>query len=239
MIYRRDVVKSAAMFAAGGLSLAKLVAAAPGQDAKALLESVVQRYASISSYQDSGSVTRYDGGESPYRIDFTNAYKSPSLFRFAFAVPHPYPPLRNIVAHYVLGFDGSAAYFRMKPQDQPETKEASRHVGLAIANGTGISSGAAHTISRLLLPDVGGLSILDLVDMQSTEVATIADVTCLSVTAQHPRGGEWKLWIEQDTLLIRKMTVRHDPDSESFSEEVHDDIRVNEPIDDREFSADT
>jgi hypothetical protein len=237
MMYRRDVVKSAAIIAAGGLSLAKFAAAAPGQNAKAPLESVVQRYASISSYEDTGSVTRYDGREAPYKIDFTNAYKSPSLFRFAFAAPHPYPPLHDIVTNYVLGFDGSAAYFRMKPQDQPERLEAARSVNLAIAKGTGISSGAAHTISRLLLPDVTGLSILDLVDLQSTEDATIAGVRCLSVTAQHPRGGEWKLWIEQDRLLIRKMTVRHDPGSESFSEEVHENIRLNGPIDDRQFSA--
>ena len=225
------------MIAAGGLSLAKLVAAAPSQDAKALLESVVQRYASISSYEDTGSVTRYDGSVEPYRIDFTNAYKGPSLFRFAFATPHPYPPLHHIVTRYVLGFDGSAAYFRMKPQDQPERLEAAQSVSLAIAKGTGISSGAAHTISRLLLPDVTGLSILDLVDVQATEDATIAGVKCLSVTAQHPRGGEWKLWIEQEGLLIRKMTVRHGPDSESFSEEMHEHIRIDGPIDDRQFSV--
>jgi hypothetical protein len=228
------------MIAAGGLSWPKLVVGAPGQDAKALLESVVRRYASIRSYQDSGTVTQYDGRESPYRIDFANAYKSPSLFRFAFAAPHPYPPLHNYVIHYVLGFDGSAAYFRMKPPDQPQTKEASQNVGLAIAKGTGISSGAAHTISRLLLPDVGGLSILDLVDVRATEDATIAGVQCLSVTAQHPRGaGEWKLWIEKDTLLMRRLTVRRDPSGASFTEEVHQEIRVNEPIDDRQFSADT
>jgi hypothetical protein len=237
MMHRRDIVKSAAMLAAGGLSLGKLVAATPAQDAKALLESVVQRYASMSSYEDTGAVTRYDAGEAPYRIDFTNAYKSPSLFRFAFAAPHPYPPLHNLVIHYVLGFDGSAAYFRMKPQDQPERVEAPRSVDLAIAKGTGISAGAAHTISRLLLPDIGGLSILDLVDARATEDATIADVKCFSVTAQHPRGGEWKLWIEKDALLIRKMTVRHGSDRESFSEEVHEHIRVNGPIDDRRFSA--
>jgi hypothetical protein len=238
MMYRRDVVKSAAMLAAGGLSLAKLVAAAPGQDARALLESVAQRYASISSYEDTGSVTRYDGSEAPYRIDFTNAYKSPSLFRFAFAAPHPYPPLHDIVTRYVLGFDGSAAYFRMTPQGQPERLEAAQSVNLAIAKGTGISSGAAHTISRLLLPDVGGLSILELVDVQASEDATIADVQCLSVTAQHPRGaGEWKLWIEKDTLLIRRMTVRHDPNSASFAEEVHEHIRIDGPIDDRQFSV--
>jgi hypothetical protein len=237
MMHRRDLVKSAAMIAAGGLSWAKLAAAASAQDARALLESVVQRYASMSSYQDTGTVTQFDARESPYRIDFVNAYKSPSLFRFAFAAPHPYPPLHEFVIRYVLGFDGSAAYFRMKPQDEPERLEAPGNVGLAIAKGTGISSGAAHTISRLLLPGVGGLSILDLVDAQTTENAMIADVQCLSVTAQHPRGGEWKLWIERDTLLLRKMTVRHNPDSESFSDEVHENIRVNGPIDDRQFSA--
>jgi hypothetical protein len=237
MMHRRDIVKSAAMIAASGLSLVKLAAAAPAQDAKGLLESVVHRYASLSSYEDTGTVTRYDGGESPYRIDFMNVYKSPSMFRFAFAVPHPYPPLHDIVTHYVLGSDGSAAYFRMKRQDQPERVEAPQSVSLAIAKGTGISSGAAHTISRLLLPDVTGLSILDLVDAQSAEDATIADVKCFSVTAQHPRGGEWQLWIEKETSLIRKMTVRHDPDSESYSEELHENIRINGPIDDRQFSA--
>ena len=241
MIRRRDLLTSTLVLATGGLAGAEFTAAAPPEaavDAETLLAKVVQAYASLSSYEDSGSVTPDDGSESPYRISFTTLYRSPSLFRFAFDTPHPYLPLRYIVTKYEVGFDGAAAYFVMTPHEKPPQSVPTPNVNMALARATGISSGSAHNISRLLLRDVSGLSILDLVDARLLEDAQINGVECHAISTQHPRGGEWTLWIEKDTLLIRKLRTPLGAQDGMFSEEVHDNIRINQAIDDSRFKID-
>jgi len=238
MVRRREILTSALVLATGGLTRADLTtaAAAAPADAPTLLRKVVQAYASLNSYQDDGTVTRY-GRDTPYQIEFTTSYKSPSLFRFGFSRPHPYAPLRHIVTKFDLGFDGTAAFYVTTRYEQAATSEPTQNLDQAIARATGISSGAAHTISQLLLRDISGLSILDLVEARSLDDATFNGVDCHVISAQPPRGGEWRFWIEKDTLLIRKLRTYLGAQDESFAEEVHQNIRINQPIDDGQFKA--
>jgi hypothetical protein len=202
----------------------------------------VQMYSTLDSYQDSGTVSRViddDRNDAPYRIDFTTAYQSPSLFRFAFSLPHPFAPLSHIVTNYIVGFDGSNAYFVTKASDRKPDLKTADTLNSAIARATGISSGSAHTISRLLLRDISGLSILDLVEARLLPDATVSNTECYSVSAQHPRGGEWLLSVEKKTLLLRKLRVSLGAQPGVLSEEIRDSIRVNQPIDASVFSTTT
>ena len=237
MVHRRDLLKSALVLASGSVASANFAATVPA-DGKKLLADVVKSYAAMSSYQDEGNVTSHVGDDSSYKIAFTNLYKSPALFRFRFAVPHPYPPLHDIVTNYDVGFDGAAGYFVLKRPEKPATAVPVQNLNLALARATGVSLGAAHTLSRLLVREVSGVSMLDLVNPQIGEDTTLDGTACYSLSAQHPRGGEWGLWIAMDTLLVRKLRVYSAGQNSAYSEEVHEHVRVNQPIDDGQFKPD-
>ncbi len=242
MIRRRDLLTSTLVLATGGLAGTDFTAAAPAAqaaDGPSLLASMVRAYAALSSYEDSGTITRVDGSDSPYQINFSTLYKSQSLFRFAFANPHPYLPLRHIVTQYQVGFDGAAAYFVSTPFEKPSQSVPTQNLSQALARATGISSGAAHNISRLLLRGISGLSIPDLVRARLLDDAKINGVECYAISARHPRSGyEWVLWIQKDTLLIRKLRTPIGAPDGKFSEETHDNIRINQNIDDVRFKID-
>jgi len=78
-------------------------------DAQGALDSMVRRYAALSSYSDVGEVI-LTHREFVTRTPFSTYYKEPSLFRFEFKVQHPYPPLNHIVSQHAVGFDGTQAY---------------------------------------------------------------------------------------------------------------------------------
>ena len=207
---------------------------APEEDPQALLQRVAQAYSAMTSYQDNGRVALVNGDDPPFQIDFATLYKRPSLFRFEFSRPHPYAPLRHIVSKYVVGFDGTAAYSRNERYQRAPQLETRKDLQSAIAGATGISSGSAHSISCLLLPEVSGFSILDLVEVRMHEMTQIDGIPCYRVVGNSPRGGEWDCTIERDSLLIRRIKTRF---GEYPNEEYLENIRVDRPLDDRLFAA--
>jgi hypothetical protein len=206
--------------------------------AKALLEEVAARYASITSYSDCGAVhTHFFDNDRIFTTIFSTLYKKPSLYRFECERPHPYPPLQNIITRNAVVFDGSTAYTsRQTGTDAPQT-EFAESFSLAIAAATGVSSGSAHRIGRLLMPAIGGYSILDLVDLRQGMDTVVDGTPCHSVAARYPKCAtpDMEFVIEKDTLLIRRIKTLGGVPRFSVTELRHS-IRVNEPIDDAIFS---
>jgi hypothetical protein len=207
---------------------------APEQDPKALLQRVAQAYSAMKSYQDNGRVALVNGDDPSFQIDFATLYKSPSLFRFEFSRPHPYAPLRHVVSKYVVGFDGSVAYSQNERYQEAPRLETRSDLQTAIAGATGISSGSAHSISCLLLPEVSGFSILDLVDVRMDEATQIDGIPCYRVLGNSPRGGAWDYTIETDSLLIRRIRTKF---GEYPNEEYRENILVDRPLDHRLFAT--
>ena len=206
--------------------------------AKALLEEVAARYASMTSYSDCGAVhTQPVDNDRMFTTIFSTLYKKPSLYRFEFERPHPYPPLQNIITRNAVVFDGSTAYtWKQTGTDAPQT-EFAENFSLAIAAATGVSSGSAHRIGRLLIRAIGGYSILDLVDLRQS-IDTVVDGTpCYSVAGRYPKSAtpDMEFVIEKDTLLIRRIKTLGGA-RRFLATEMRDSIRVNEPIDDAMFS---
>lgn len=204
--------------------------------AKALLEQVAARYASITSYSDCGTVhTRLIDNDRVFTTTFSTLYKKPSLYRFEFERPHPYPPVQNIITRNAVVFDGSTAYtWKQTGTDAPQT-EFAESFSLAIAAATGISSGSAHRIGRLLIPAIGGLSILDLVELRQDMDTVVDGAPCYTVAARYPKSATpgMEFVIEKDTLLIRRIKTTA---SGLSATELRRSIRVNEPIGDAMFS---
>jgi hypothetical protein len=205
--------------------------------AKALLAEVAARYASITSYSDCGAVhTHLIDNDRMFTTIFSTLYKKPSLYRFEFERPNPYPPLQNIITRHAVVFDGSTAHtWKQRGTDAPQSKVA-ESFSLAIAAATGVSSGSAHHIGRLLIPTISGYSILDLVDLRQ-DMDTVVDGTpCYSVAARYPKSAtpDMEFVIEKDTLLIRR--IKTFGGAIFSATELRHNIRVNEPIDDAMFS---
>jgi len=207
---------------------------APKEDPQGLLQRVAQAYSAMSSYQDHGRVVLVNADEPPLQIDFATLYKRPSLFRFEFSRPHPYAPLRHIVSTHVVGFDGSRAYSQTERYQEAPRLETRRDLPSAIAGATGISSGSAHSISRLLLAEVSGFSLLDLVDVRLDAATQIDGIACYRVSGNNPRGGEWDYTIERDSLLIRRIRTQS---GKYPKEEYRENILVDRPLDDRLFAT--
>jgi len=120
----------------------------------------------------------------------------------------------------------------LRPDDAQAIKEITT-LRLAIAGATGISSGSAHTIGRLLLPEIEGVAILDLLNPQLREETGVDGLEYFSIAARHPKGGDRELWIEKDTLLLRRVICLRET---ARAEEVREGIRVNE-LPERELFA--
>jgi hypothetical protein len=189
----------------------------------------------MTSYSDCGAVhTHLKASGSVFSTTFSTSFKKPSLFRFEFARPHPYPPLGHLITRRTIAFDGTTAYSStQRNTDTPEIIEKDT-LASVVAGATGVSSGSAHRIARLLLPGIGGSSILDLVDAHQNGDAPTGGVACYSVAARYPKGGAVEFCIEKDKLLIRKTTTTFDGDNFPVTE-VRENICVNGPIDDRIF----
>ena len=114
----------------------------------------------------------------------------------------------------------------------PPTLQTRRDLSHAVSGSAGISSGSAHNIARLLLHEVEGLSILDLVDPRLIGDASVDGAACHRVRAHLPRGGERELFFERDSLLLRRMLTIQE---KITTDELRRDIRVNQPIDDALF----
>jgi hypothetical protein len=202
--------------------------------AQEVLDRMVQRYAGLQSYSDVGHVT-LTHPNFVTRTPFTTFYKAPSLFRFDFNVPHPHPPLSHIVSQHAVGFDGTNAYALRKAFKEKVESQLLNSIGLAVAGASGISSGAALTIGRLLLKGTEGLSISELSSVQLSADTAIDDVSCYSMTARYPSfGGKYHLLIEKHTSLLRKLLSEHET---TRFEEIRCQIRINAPIEDAVFTA--
>ena len=94
---------------------------------------------------------------------------------------------------------------------------------LAVARATGVSLGAAHTIPALLMPEIGGNSILDLHRI-SVNAEVAEGIRCYRLNGYKPRGIS-ELLISSDDLLI--LRVRES----SYETESRNDIRINQAID--------
>jgi hypothetical protein len=200
-----------------------------------VLRGMGEVYAAMTSYADTGEVntTQLAPGKKPVQVRFSTLYQRPSLFRFEFLRPHPYPPLNQIVTQFVFGFDGTSAYQRKTKHSESATLTSLESLPVAIASATGISKGTAHTVARLLTPEMEGFSLLDLIEPRLNEQKHIDGITCYSIDAQHPNGSRYGLWIENDTFRLRK--VIHATDR-SCIEAIRNDIRVNQPIELRLFN---
>ena len=199
-----------------------------------LLSKMARTHASMKSYTDRGVVRLYlIPNSSPNETTFETAFERPARFRFAWVMHHPFPPLRHIAWPAVVWSDGADSYSRYDYGLGPPVTEKVESLGMAIAGATGVSNGAAHTVPRLLMPEIGGTSVADLKSGTVVGIESVEGEPCYHVVGE-ARIGQTDVWIGTKDSLIRKVQERL---SSTLQEEIRRDIHVGEEIPQSKFAS--
>ena len=225
---RKPEILRAATITLALLLLTPVVRSQEKPTARLLLDQMAEKYSRLVSYQDEGLVKITFDEETGGRIEklpFKTSFKRPNLVRFEWTDYF----LTKLGKKRVVWSNGKESFTYWEP-DRYEKEE---NVGRAIAGATGISSGSAHTVLRMLLGDeeIGGFTWTDLNNTSVLEETMFEEVLCYHIKGTHPHGEVYELWIGKSDLLLRK--VRHetkDSDRVTTEEEVRRNIHVNEPI---------
>lgn len=165
-----------------------------------ILQHLARRYRQCSSYEDAGSVaTTYSGpGVRFVRLRrFTTAFVRPDRFRFEFQdVEGPGPQSR-----YVIWMASGRTHLWSEPPGRQQEEDS---LGLAIAAATGVSGGAAHTVSALLLPEViDGWRVSELLEPRF-DPSAIPVPGCLCIMGEG-WAGRVRAHIDSTSFALRRL----------------------------------
>jgi outer membrane lipoprotein-sorting protein len=173
--------------------------------AQQILDKAASTYATCKSYRDSGVVTNDFGPHNatdryPRHVDvkpFRTAFVRPDQFRFEYDDLTPDKP-------YIVWAKGRDVrkWWHIKPGVE---KLSSLDDGLAGA--TGVSSGSAHTIPVLLLPDrLSGAKLSAMTDLTRLPDETLDGTPCFKLQGKYGFGKQPRtVWFEKATFLIRRI----------------------------------
>jgi hypothetical protein len=189
--------------------------------ARQVLEEMCAKYLSLTSYSDEGTVVRH--GKSPAQIVFRTYFQRPCFFRFDYT--HTFQDRFNRTGSYheVLFCDGARS-FLCEDGKQPTVFQ---HHLLGIGAATGVSMGAAHTISAMLMKDVNGFLLTDLERVSLTERPS-SGTGLYRVKGFHRAGDLCQVSIGVRDLLLQEVAFTDEDGITTV--ETHSDIRVDEPI---------
>jgi hypothetical protein len=173
---------------------------------ESLIERVRQRYASASRYSDRGTAL-LTVGPNEMRITFETSFERPDRFSFAFTA-RTEPSATTPVDEYSYRVDRAGAVLTFEGAIPPLADKPSS-LGLAIAAMTGVSFGCAHTIPRLLMPDL--IDGRELFAFESRALGDVVDIDGESHHALYLREGALLIlvFINEATLVVRRTEGPH------------------------------
>ena len=203
--------------------------------AQQILDRMATTYATCKSYRDSGVVTNDFGPHSagdnfPRHVDvkpFRTAFVRPDQFRFEYDDATPEKP------YIVWAKAGEVrTWWYIKPGVE---NPSSLDVG--IAGATGVSSGSAHTIPTLLLPDqITGAKLSAMTDLTRLPDETLDGTPCFKLEGKYGFGNQPRtVWFEKATFLLRRIAGQSglNKSTTDYRPEVNKEI----PVKELEFNA--
>ena len=188
---------------------------------QAVMQKMAATYAGASSYQDTGFVADNikDGRPVETTLTFETYFQRPRQFRFAWIDLSlaAWREKKNAVWS-----DGQQTYSLYRWESNHPRQ--SQSISLAISAATGVSRGAAQTVSALLMEDVNGVRLTELSELSLLSRENFEGQDCYVIR------GYWNrqpvdLWIGTSDYLIRKVRSRNG--DETYKEEIHRNIQLN------------
>lgn len=169
--------------------------------ASELISQLTDTYAARSSYRDEGDiVTVYIDTDPPRRRTRTELFETsfvrPSHFRYLQKEQE-----KDSDSEWRLRAIWRSARVSNTFCSYQQIREQHESLGMAIAS----LGGPGVTVANLLLgKEVGAFCLTDLVEMHMGGREDIDGHSCFRITGRHPRGGANTLWIDADSLLLRR-----------------------------------
>lgn len=216
-------------------------------EAIALLIRMGAAYAALSSYEDSGETRRLGARSTtqPPLLTFRIAFTRPALFRLEATRAGA-----TVTDRLIAVGNGRETTTYTSGATTPINHSYAR---LDLRAHIQATDGAWLHVPRLLViaPAASFFSLAQLQDAEVIGTADVENTPCYMVTGRHPNGNEYRLWIAQSDLLIRKIVTtlpvsdaasakRSPPDNQPGAsreeiEEIHRNIRINQNITDETF----
>lgn len=167
--------------------------------ASQILDRMAAAYSQCETYVDTGTVTTVfksaDGTWTEVK-PFATAMVRPDQFRFEYSEEGE-PDSRLVV--WRNGREIRTWWALTQEAEQAES------LGLALAGATGVSSGSAHTIPALLMPEeVEGRKLTDLQQVIRSEDEDLGAHKCFTLEGLYAGRGI-RIWIDQDSYLVRRL----------------------------------
>ncbi len=203
--------------------------------AQQILDKVAATYATCTSYRDSGVVTNdfgpHTAGEHfPRHVvvkPFRTAFVRPDQLRFEYDDPTPQKA-------YIIWAKGTEvrSWWHVK-----RAVETQRTLGNALAGATGVSSGSAHTIPSLLLPEqIKGAKLAAMTDLTRLPDETLDATPCFKLQGNYGFGHQPRtVWLEKTTFLVRR--IAEDTGLAKTTTDYRPEVNQAIPTKDLEFGA--
>lgn len=175
---------------------------AQGQSIDSLLNKIDSVYANAQTYKDSGEAILTIGGQDKheYVTVFKTVYQRDKYLSFSW--------YDKGKAFSYNGFQWDSSGTGQEFDFGKLTVVDHADIGHFVAGATGVSKGAAHTIPRLLEPvKISGNHYIR--SYQTVCIAgkvTLDGQSCWLLTAKSVNSPVIKVWIDEDSLLIRQIT---------------------------------
>jgi len=197
-------------------------------DAQQILDRMAKVYANCKSYRDSGVVnTLFIDARGNRTVEklFTTAFIRPDRFRFEYKEKRSW----GREPHRVVWRQGEEVQMLADLKPGSEKVES---LAMAVARAAGVSSGSAHKIPALLLPEIGGRRLTDIAEAHRTGDAKIGEADCFRVEGKYA-DSPVTLWIDQASFLVRRVDMHNDLGNNLRTEET----TTYEPVVDGEVTA--
>jgi outer membrane lipoprotein-sorting protein len=173
--------------------------------ARQILDRMSKVYAACKSYQDSGVVKTVfiqPGANRTVEKPFATAFVRPDRFRFEYKEKRA----NGQDSRYIVWRKGKDVQTWWDITPGIKKRES---LGLAVAGATGVSGSSAHTIPALRVPgEVGGRRLTEIAEPSRAEDDKLAGVACFRIVGRFA-GDPMTLWIDQRTLLVRRIETQH------------------------------
>jgi outer membrane lipoprotein-sorting protein len=192
-------------------------------DGNEVVRRMAVAYESAKSYQDEG-IVQSSRSSKPESYELINSFKTyfvrPAQLRFQW---NEAEPGRRTQA-YIIWSDGKT----VQSYSHLMGLEKEKSLSSAVAGATGISRGAAHTVSTLLLREVSGFRLTEMERLTLLRKEYFEGVDCFVVRGYHPFGFPIDIWIGKSDFLLRRM--REQNDDGTVDEEIRRNVKLGEPI---------